>query len=296
MNTKPMMRALILLGLCTGLTYAQFPPRVDDHFWRKKVVLTIDLREKVNLPIEAGQAPYRLYTNYSMDSLTDKSPFANREGLIVALLKGYKEGKFVGYSPKNLYQQVSFEDFDARSRRIETGGEMTETGDEGMGGEDEFGGDEFGGEDMGGDDLGGGIDAAPAAEGGTTPSAEKQFTYLKYYRTLIRVIEDRIFDKNRSDMYYDMQYICLVLVDPKGALAEEDKICFRYKDVMDVLDDTQWRNRANDAQDRSLREIIELRRFRGYVTVVSGDEVRTLDEAELRRTQMVEFEHNLWTF
>ncbi len=298
MNIQPMKRLLVFVSLALGLMYAQFPPRVDDHFWRKKVVLTIDLREKINVPIEAGQAPYRLYTNYSMDSVTDKSPYSNREGLIVALLKGYKEGKFVGYSPKNLYQQVSFEDFDARSRRIEAGGDAAAEGgeEEGVGGEDEFGADEFG-DDVGADaGMEGGIDSPPTAEGGTTPSAETQFPYLKYYRTLIRLIEDRIFDKNRSDMYYDMQYICLVLVDPKGAIPEEDRICFRYIDVMDVLDDTQWRNRANDAQDRSLREIIELRRFRGYVTVVSGEEVRTLDEAELRRTQMVEFEHNLWTF
>ncbi|MCX8112550.1 MAG: hypothetical protein N3E49_05060 [Bacteroidia bacterium] len=277
--------------------YAQFPPRVEDHFWRKKVVLTLDLREKINVPIERGQEGYRLYTNYSTDPITDKSPYSNREGIIVALLKGFKDGKFVGYSPKNLSQQVSFEDFDARSRRIEAGGEPVEGADEGMGGgEEDFGGDEFGGDEFGGDDLGGGIDAAPAAEGSVTPSSDKSFPYLKYYRTLVRLIEDRIFDKNKSDMYYDTQYICLVQVDPKGALADEDAICFRYKDVMDVLDDTQWRNRANDAEDRSMREIIELRRFSGYVTVVSGEESRTLNEAELRRQQIIEFEHHLWTF
>ncbi|MEN3041073.1 MAG: hypothetical protein ABDH66_06010 [Bacteroidia bacterium] len=285
----------LLLVCVTGILYAQFPPRVEDHFWRKKVVLTIDLREKLNMPIERGQEGYRLYTNYSTDPITDKSPYSNREGAIVALLKGFKDGKFVGYSPKNLSQQVSFEDFDARSRRIEAG-EQVPT-EEGVGGEDEFGGDEFGGDEFGGaDELGGGIDAAPASEGAVTPSAEKGFPYLKYYRTKIRVIEDRIFDKNRSDMYYDIQYICLVQVDPKGALADEDAVCFRYKDVMDVMDDTQWRNRANDAEDRSMREIIELRRFYGYVTVVSGEESRTLDEAELRRQQMIEFEHHLWTF
>ncbi|MCX7653014.1 MAG: hypothetical protein N2200_09155 [Bacteroidia bacterium] len=293
--TKMIAKLSLLLVLLTSALYAQFPPRVDDHFWRKKVVLTIDLREKLNMPIERGQEGYRLYTNYSTDPITDKSPFSNREGAIVALLKGFKDGKFVGYSPKNLSQQVSFEDFDARSRRIESG-EQT-AGDEGVSGEDEMGGDEFGGDEFGGgDDLGGGIDAAPTSEGAATPSAEKGFPYLKYYRTKIRVIEDRIFDKNRSDMYYDMQYICLVQVDPKGALADEDAVCFRYKDVMDVMDDTQWRNRANDAEDRSMREIIELRRFYGYVTVVSGEESRTLDEAELRRQQMIEFEHHLWTF
>ncbi len=277
--------------------YAQFPPRTDDHFWRKKVVLTIDLREKINEQIEAGQAGYRLYTNYSTDPITDKSPYANREGAIVALLKGFKDGKYVGFSPKNLSQQVSFEDFDSRSRRIESGGAAT-TGSEGgddLGGDD-LGGDDFGGDDFGGDDLGGDIDAAPTADAGVTPKAEQGFPYLKYYRTKIQLIEDRIFDKNRSDMYYDIQYICLIQVDPKGALPDEPAVCFRYKDVMDVMDDTQWRNRANDAEDRSMRETIELRRFNSYVTVVSGEESRTLNEAELRRQQIIEFEHHLWTY
>jgi hypothetical protein len=65
---------------------------------------------------------------------------------------------------------------------------------------------------------------------------------------------------------------------------------------MDVMDDTQWRNRANDAEDRSVREIIELRRFSSYVARVSGDEPKTLIESELRRQQMIEFEHHLWTY
>ncbi len=295
--------AILFSGFVISAAYAQFPPRTDDHFWRKKVVITLDFREKINVPIESGQEGYRLYTNYSTDPITDKSPHINREGIIVALLKGFKDGKFVGYSPKNLSRQVTFEDFDAYSRRIESGGQAggdLEGEDAGMGGGDEFGGDEFGGDELGGDELGGDLGgdpgAAPTSDAATTPSATQAFPYLKYYRTLARVIEDRIFDKNRSDMYYDVQYICLVLVDPKGALADEDAVCFRYKDVMDALDETQWRNRYNDAEDRSLREIFELRRFSSYVTVVSGDEARTLNQSEFRRQQMIEFEHNLWTF
>jgi hypothetical protein len=285
----------VLVG--ASVMYAQFPPRTEDHFWRKKVVITLDLREKINVPLESGQADKKLYTNYSTDPITDKSPYSNREGFIVALLKGFKEGKFVGYDPNNLSRQVSFEEFDAKSRRIEQGG-GGEVGEDMGGGADEFGGDEFGGDDLGGgDELGADdIASAPTEQPVLTPSAKQAFPYIKYYRTLARIIEDRIFDKNRSDMYYDIQYLCLVRVDPKGALPDEDYICFRYKDVMDVMDDTQWRNRANDAEDRSVREIIELRRFSSFVTIVSGDVANTLNEAELRRQQMIEFEHHLWTF
>ena len=291
------MRYLVILAW-GAVMYAQFPPRTDDHFWRKKVVITLDLREKINVPIESGQEGYQLYTNYSTDPITDKSPYPNREGFVAALLKAFKEGKLVGYDPKNLSRQMGFEVFDAYSRRIgtEPGGEGPAE-DSGEIGADEFGGDEFGGDDFGGDELSADDPgAAPGEQATRTPSSKDVFPYIKYYRTLARIIEDRIFDKNKSDMYYDIQYLCLVQVDPKGALPDEDAICFRYKDVMDVMDDTQWRNRANDAEDRSVREIVELRRFSAYVTIVSGDVSNTLNEAELRRQQMIEFEHHLWTY
>jgi hypothetical protein len=297
MKTIRTMRYFVVLaGL--AIVQAQFPPRTDDHFWRKKVVITLDLREKINVPLESGQEGYQLYTNYSTDPITDKSPYSNREGFIVALVKAFKEGKFVGFDPKNLSRQMTFEEFDSYSRRIEQGGGEDAGAQEG-GGMDEMGGEEFdSGEFMDeGMDVEGGAGEGTAADASSrTPSSKDAFPYIKYYRTLARFIEDRIFDKNKSDMYYDIQYLCLVRVDPKGALPDEDAVCFRYKDVMDVMDDTQWRNRANDAEDRSVREIIELRRFSSYVTIVSGDVVSTLNQAELRRQQMIEFEHHLWTY
>ncbi len=295
MKTIGTMRYFVVLaGL--AIVQAQFPPRTDDHFWRKKVVITLDLREKINVSLESGQEGYQLYTNYSTDPITDKSPYSNREGFIVALVKAFKEGKFVGFDPKNLSRQMSFEEFDSYSRRIEQGGGEASGGGDVEGVEaDEFdSGGEFMDEGM---DVEEGVGAPVGADAsGRTPSSKDAFPYIKYYRTLARFIEDRIFDKNKSDMYYDIQYLCLVRVDPKGALPDEDAVCFRYKDVMDVMDDTQWRNRANDAEDRSMREIIELRRFSSYVTIVSGDVVNTLNQAELRRQQMIEFEHHLWTF
>ncbi len=292
-NIGTMRYFVVLAGL--AIVQAQFPPRTDDHFWRKKVVITLDLREKINVSLESGQEGYQLYTNYSTDPITDKSPYSNREGFIVALVKAFKEGKFVGFDPKNLSRQMSFEEFDSYSRRIEQGGGEGIGPQEGEGVDsEEFEGGEFMDEGMDVEEGVGGPVGADAS--GRTPSSKDAFPYIKYYRTLARFIEDRIFDKNKSDMYYDIQYLCLVRVDPKGALPDEDAVCFRYKDVMDVMDDTQWRNRANDAEDRSMREIIELRRFSSYVTIVSGDVVNTLNQAELRRQQMIEFEHHLWTF
>ncbi|MGQ9863241.1 MAG: hypothetical protein ACUVRD_01985 [Bacteroidia bacterium] len=277
--------------------YAQFPPRTDDHFWRKKVVLTVDLREKLNRLITEGQTDYRLGDNYSQDPITDKAHerYPNREGMIATLLANYKSGKYLAFNPVKLNQNLSYEEFSAKMRKYVQETPIEDSGDEfGAGGEEMS--DEFGGDLGEEDDFGTAMDEAPATDAPSSSAAAKRDPLYKYVSTKFRIIEDRIFDKNKSDMYYDIQYICLVYVDPKGAQPDEDIVCFRYKDVMDVLDDTQWRNRYNDAEDRSMREIIELRRFQGFVTVLSGETIMSLNEAELRRQQMIEFEHHLWTF
>ncbi|MEN2992091.1 MAG: hypothetical protein ABDH91_00865 [Bacteroidia bacterium] len=285
------------------VAYAQFPPRRDDHFMRRKIFRIIDLREKINLPLAWGQEESGLRELYSADPSTDQSPYSNREGIVAALIKGFQENKYVGYNPRNLAQEMHFSQFETYSKKLISGssGEGGGGGVDTLSGPDEFQ-DDFGSGGMGGeditDDFGTGTIDAPNPTDTTafvdeTKGAPK---YLRFYRSKIAIIEDRIFDKNRSDIYYDVQYLCLYRVDPAGKMPEEIVVCFKYKEVMDVLDDTQWRNPHNDAEDRSMREILELRRFSSTIVNVSGNESTTVLDAERRRQQMIEYEHHLWTY
>lgn len=124
---------------------------------------------------------------------------------------------------------------------------------------------------------------------------EGDFSYAAY-ETALEFIEDRIFDKNRSDMIYDIQFLRLVWVDPGETLPDKNFVCFRYADVLETLEDTQWKNKFNDAEYRNMREIFELRLFSSYIINVSGRGVRTLAESDFRRNQLVEFEHHLWCY
>ncbi|MDW8088410.1 MAG: hypothetical protein RMJ49_01500 [Bacteroidia bacterium] len=286
-----------------SVAYAQFPPRREDHFMRRKIFRIIDLREKVNFPLAWGQEEAGLRELYSTDPSTDQSPYSNREGLVAALVKGFQENKYVGYNPRNLAQEMHFSQFEAYSKKLisSSGGESAGGGADTLSGADEFQ-DEFGAGGMGGEDIAddfgaGTIDMAATTDTTAvideTKGAPK---YLRFYRSKIAIIEDRIFDKNRSDIYYDVQYLCLYRVDPAGKMPEEIVVCFKYKEVMDVLDDTQWRNPHNDAEDRSMREILELRRFYSTIVNVSGNESITVLDAERRRQQMIEYEHHLWTY
>lgn len=283
--------ATILFLATTSQLFAQFPPREEDHFWRRKVMNKIDLTEKVNLPLIARE--WSWYRQYNQGTET--------KGLIVALMEGLQSGKFNAYATDSLdkaldYAQVMDLMKEARGEKKteESGGGFDEDVD-GDGGETEEGGgsdwdfgDEFGvsGEDEGGEKK---------PEGDIVFGAGDEYAPLENYITFI---EDRIFDKNRSAMVYDIQYISLYFVDPGGILRDRSICTFKYKEVMEFLEKTQWKNKFNDAENRNMREIFELRLFNSYIVNVSNINfgVNSLEEAEFRKQQIVEFEHNVWSY
>lgn len=294
--------ALLVLAI---QAMAQYPPRRDDHFWRRQVINRIDLNEKINYPLIQREGQF----------YTDNSQYTEKEGIIMALFNGLKQGKFLAYHPDSLNRPLSYEEIKRRAMELSGenaggGSAAPAGGGEGFdaegGGEDfsDFGGDEFdggGGDEFGDseftDDLGeGGGGAAPGAAPGKGGSSI-DFDVAPFEQVL-EFIEDRIFDKTRSDMVYDIQYIRIEWIDPGETLPEKPLCVFKYEDVMETLANTQWKNRFNDAEYRSLKEVFELRMFNSWVLEISGDQghSKTLEEANYRREQMVNFEHNLWSY
>ncbi|MEM7040061.1 MAG: hypothetical protein AAF570_24025, partial [Bacteroidota bacterium] len=70
----------------------------------------------------------------------------------------------------------------------------------------------------------------------------------------------------------------------------------KYEDALDVLDKTRWTNRHNEAEHRSVRDIFDQRLFNNYVSSISGRGIRTLEESDFRSNQMLQYEHNLWSY
>lgn len=280
---------------------AQFPPRVEDHFWRRKVVNKIDLTEKVNQPLVMKESP--LYNQYHKDM--------DKKGIVVALMEGLKQGTYVAYNTDSLDKSLQYDQVmailaeargDKKATDAGTGGSGDEggfddmSGDEGGGSADAGGGgggDEWGfGGDFG-DESGGGEAAAPT--GAISMGAGDEYAPLENY---LLFVEDRIFDKNKSDMVYDIQYVQIYFVDPGGVLRDRSICTFKYSEIMDLLDNTQWKNKFNDAEYRSMREIFELRLFNSYIINVSNINfgVNSLEEAQYRKEQLIEFEHHLWSY
>ncbi len=278
--------ASIFLLLNLHVLMAQFAPRTEDHFWRRKVVNKIDLTEKVNQPLVMKESP--LYNQHytAMD----------KKGIVVALMEGLKRGDFVGYNSDTLdksldYSQVMAILAEARGDKKESAPteEIEDPYGEGETPTEEASSTVW--EDFPVEEE----VASPSSSAPIVLGAGDEYAPMENYFIFV---EDRIFDKNRSDMVYDIQYIQLYFVDPGGVLRDRAVCTFKYSEVMERLEQTQWKNKFNDAEYRSLREIFELRLFNSYVINVSNINfgVNSLEEAQYRKEQMMEFEHHLWSY
>ncbi|MEM0998177.1 MAG: hypothetical protein AAGN35_13900 [Bacteroidota bacterium] len=282
MNTLKLYLMLALSLLLGGSAGAQIPgtnipPREDDHFQRWLVVNRIDLDEKINQPIVATQEP----------GLYESSKYGETNGVVTALINGLKSGKYLAYDPDSLNKTLTYEDVVAMAQRM-NGSEEIEDPETDLWTEDPWG------EEMEEENESGLVDPFFNEED-SDPESPYGFEVAPF-ESVLEFIENRIVDKNRSSVVNDIKYIRLVWVDPGETLPDKNFICLKFADVLETLEDTQWKNKYNDAECRNMREVFELRMFHGFLTNVSGRGVRTLPESDFRQNQLLAFEHHLWSF
>lgn len=265
---------LLILGICVwGYATAQKSVRVDDQFYKRLVVQRMDMEEKINRPFQG--------------ILRHPSDQAGSNGLVQTLLTGLKEGKIHAYHPDDITKVLSYEDVIQRMREFEqalTGEiEAMDTVDVPDWEEDLFEDeDDF----ITGDDLDTDFD-----EGEADPLND-----LANYESVVQWTEEWIFDKNRGEMIRQIQHLQLIWTDPGGSIMEKYLAIFQYNEATDVLADARWHNRHNDAAHLNLKQALDMRLFNAYIINVSGKGVQSLAEAELRRLQLVEYEHHLWCY
>jgi hypothetical protein len=286
-TTNKDMKAYQLLLATTALVIAssaasaqvpgyRVPPRTEDHFQRDLVVSRIDLTEKINQP---------LVSSMSLDLYTPDASLEYR-GVVAALISGLKSGKYLAHDPDELSKTLTYEDVVEISRQFNDVGEPEDPEwiDEEIDMDVETDIDNENNGNRSGDGLWSG-------EGDT-----EEEVALAPLETVLEIIENRIFDKNRSAEVYDMQYIRIVWVDPGETLPDKNFVCFKYSDIVETLEATRWANRHNDAEDRNLREIFDERLYNGFVLNVRDSYARTKEQSAFRAQQLVEFEHHLWQF
>lgn len=282
-----LMLPLLLMGL---YALAQQPDiRPEDHFWRRRLMSKIDLKEKVNAPLCLHDDPNPVFARYT-----------ERNGLVVSLMNGLKEGKYQAFEP-DTWQALSFEQVYGRMKYLDKSKSKRQlaieqaeqaspwTKYEPLPDEEEE------------------ATAATLTEmpeensfvtAVTSPKPPKKAWDIDFspYEQSIVIIEDWIFDKNRSMMEHRLLYIQIVWIDPTGVLPDKVLCTFAYKDIQAQLENTQWKTRHNDAEVRNLREIFDLRFFNSYIVNVSGKPVQDIYESQKRKEEVIEFESNLWSW
>ena len=283
---------------------AQPQMRPEDQFWSKRLVNRLSLVEKINQPLVRHESGY----------YAGNGRYTETDGMVASLLNGVKQGKYQAYDPESWDRRFNYEDLLQRMEAFDQammgdGGWDLEEGDATFPDpffEDEFApttSDEQGQnqdtEDWGEntwdfqqdrEDWGSPVDPLPEL-GGQTWEPD-----LAAYEEVIHVVEDWVFDKVRSQMVQKIDYFEVIWVDPTGVLPEKVLARFRWEDVKPQLDQTMWKSRFNDAEARSIAEVFELRIFHAYPINVGGEGIRTLEEAEIRKQEIIEFEHHLWSY
>ncbi len=136
----------------------------------------------------------------------------------------------------------------------------------------------------------------------------------------LQIVEDLIFDKRRSRLYYDILYVGIIVekdgnYNPQGYVYYKDLVKLIEKAAhskdLDERDKVQWRNRYNPSENKTFVDAFKLRLFHGVIEKVENPDDRTIQniyelngrtigESVFARWEeemkMMEKEHNLWEY
>ncbi|MCU0356130.1 MAG: gliding motility protein GldN [Cyclobacteriaceae bacterium] len=132
--------------------------------------------------------------------------------------------------------------------------------------------------------------------------------------TRITIMEDVIFDRRRSRLYYDIQAVKLEFLNENGGFWQALG-WFKYKDLEKVFRnhpaEAVWFNRQNTAENKNFADALILRLFKGVIEKIENpDDLRIEDiytangrpyfesvwAREWAEIQLMEKEHNLWEY
>lgn len=248
----------------------------SDIMWKKTVIRAVDLREKQNEPI-----------------------FSKDREITKMIIDAVKAGVIRPYATDSLWegQVLTIDEFLELVKIPSAEAEMSEEDLAFMAEEEDDWGDDGGDEDV----------EEPASAG-----ADYFFAKDLYQ---LQIVEDLMFDKQRSVMYYDILAIKMFVPADHADNIKGIEIpiaTLSYKELKEkVFTDNPnaiWYNPYNDSEHRSLAEAFELRLFSSYIIKVSnpaddylvdiygGDPKVGILSSQWKAYELLEFEHNLWEF
>jgi gliding motility associated protien GldN len=142
----------------------------------------------------------------------------------------------------------------------------------------------------------------------TTAGQAVEFTWTDMFK--LELMEDIIFDKRRSRLYYDIQGVRIWAWDENGQFFKPLG-WLKYKDMEKVFrahpEKSIWFNRQNTAQNRNFADAFLLRLFHATIKMVENPDAMELQgfytnykdavmAREWEEMKLMEKEHNLWEY
>lgn len=160
-----------------------------------------------------------------------------------------------------------------------------------------------------------GVNPANAPLGEWVPSQQgKDITVLPRDVYMLTLVEDVIFDRRRSRLYYDIQAIEMQAFDMNTGTFKSLG-WFKYKDLEKLFRNNPakavWFNRQNTAENKNFADAFLLRLFRGVIHKIENPDDETIEDTyrnngrpyhesvwarEWAEMMLMEKEHNLWEF
>lgn len=132
----------------------------------------------------------------------------------------------------------------------------------------------------------------------------------------LHLMEDVIFDRRRSRLYYDIQGVEIIIPGAKTTTNIDLSLgWFKYRDLEKLfrnnIPKAVWFNRQNTAQNKNFADAILLRLFQGTIYKVQNPDDETITDTytangrpyyesvwarEWTEMMLMEKEHNLWEF
>lgn len=155
-----------------------------------------------------------------------------------------------------------------------------------------------------------------AVDNWTVTSQGSGLPYAVGDMSTLHLMEDVIFDRRRSRLYYDIQGIEIIIPGAKTATNIDLSLgWFKYKDLEKLfrnnIPKAVWFNRQNTAQNKNFADAILLRLFLGSIYKIQNPDDETIDDTyrgngrpyyegvwarEWTEMMLMEKEHNLWEF
>lgn len=256
-----------------------------DIMYKKKLWRRMDLKEKQN-----------------------RSFFAYNNEITKIIIEAVEAGVLFPYKNDSLKTRMSKEEFLENLKMPVYGGDELTEEEKAMG----FTEDDGWGDDGWGDEGDGWGD-----EEGTEEEATEEVSADYFFPndiSVLEIVEDWIFDKRRSRLFYDIQSIKLILPAekfPETGLQRE-VATFKYKDLEDLFrsmpEEALWFNPQNSAEHKNLADAFLLRLFSARLIKVANPEDSYISDiynsspkegliaSQKIEQELLELEHELWEY